>query len=688
MPRISPFQIAMGVGTSGAMVDVSAYVAFQENVTRSYGTQDDFRDPNPGTFAFTLNNQDGRFTPGSTVYATPVVEGMPVSWLLGTRLVSGSVLSVVLPVDQLRWGFITVTCDDMLGNASRVTLSGANLAEAMIFSSPAYLYWPLSDVLGSTTAAEMSGNGDVPLQVAGGATFGVAGVAAVGSTQVRVATSSATTMTSGNTRSIQYRNGSAGVWSFWFTPEADPGSGVGPWGLVLNAQTSGGLSAPSWTITSLAAGMVMAGESGATVTTGALTVNVPHFFSTVIAYNSVAQTRTYTFYMDGVLVGSATKTGVATSPSPSAAYSLGSTGASAAGSFLLQHLSHTVGLFNETLGGNNVPSATESTLFPVLSQIGSNVTIGTLPANLSTAPVGPIATTSVTAFQLLCDLIRTERGYIYTATTGTLLAPVQTIMVRARDRPATPSVVLDSFADISGVPPFLRDITNTVSALTVTGAGSSLLVVDSTAASRVGAANANETINNNVSTDIYTWGTDRIGRGKNPTLRLQMLTVDVLTVSTATATAILGLTLGDRVQLAGLPSASLGFTTWDGWLIGATETHNIAAHSFDLYFATALPATGIYDTSLFASGSMFVDNLHTVLPGDISFPLNSVDPVELTAVGYSIQIDNEIMTVTSVTVFGPGVYTVYITRAQSGTTAATHTANAAVEIIPTALYAF
>ena len=687
MPRISPFQIAMGVGTSGAMVDVSAYVAFQENVTRSYGTQDDFRDPNPGTFAFTLNNQDGRFTPGSTVYATPVVEGMPVSWLLGTRLVSGSVLSVVLPVDQLRWGFITVTCDDMLGNASRVTLSGANLAEAMIFSSPAYLYWPLSDVLGSTTAAEMSGNGDVPLNVLAAATFGVAGVAAVGSTQVRVGSPAGNTLSSGNTRSIQYRNGSAGVWSFWLTPEADPGAGIGLWQIVLNVQTSSGLAGPTWSITSLAAGMVMNGESGASVTTGPLTVNVPHFFSTVIAYNSVAQTRTYTLYMDGVLVGSATKTGVVTLPSPSAAYALLSTNASAAGSFLLQHLSHTVGLFNETLGGNNVASATESTLFPVLSQIGSNVTIGTLPANLSTAPVGPIATTSVTAFQLLCDLIRTERGYIYTATTGTLLAPVQTIMVRARDRPATPSVVLDSFADISGVPPFLRDITNTVSALTVTGAGSSLLVVDSTAASRVGAANANETINNNVSTDIYTWGTDRIGRGKNPTLRLQMLTVDVLTVSAATATAILGLTLGDRVQLAGLPSASLGFTTWDGWLIGATETHNIAAHSFDLYFATALPATGIYDTSLFASGSMVVQTLNPILSTDTSCTISSVDVIEATTVGYSIQIDNEIMLVTAVTPFG-GNYIATVTRAQSGTTAAAHAGGAAVEIVPTALYAF
>ena len=60
MGAISPQYFALGVGSSGALVDVSAYVTgVSDGVSRRYGQLDSFRDATPGTFTVILDNYDG-----------------------------------------------------------------------------------------------------------------------------------------------------------------------------------------------------------------------------------------------------------------------------------------------------------------------------------------------------------------------------------------------------------------------------------------------------------------------------------------------------------------------------------------------------------------------------------------------------------------------------------------------------
>src|SRR5438270_17099 len=98
-------KIALACGTSGAYVEVTSYVEFGQGIAYNYGRPDQFSDPAPGTFTFTLNNADGRFTPGNTAspLATTVTEGMGVAWLLGARLVHTQILSVQIPSDEASW---------------------------------------------------------------------------------------------------------------------------------------------------------------------------------------------------------------------------------------------------------------------------------------------------------------------------------------------------------------------------------------------------------------------------------------------------------------------------------------------------------------------------------------------------------------------------------------------------------
>lgn len=177
MPVIAPIQFALGVGASGALVDVSTYVEFGDGITKSTGKQDQFRDTQPGTFIVTLSNRDGRFTPNNAASAyaatgTLVTEGMMACLNIGGRLTAGTVLSIQLPADELTWGQIVLTFDDQLGNAARHALSV--FVDEINKGATQFLMWPLADVAGTVVPAETTGNGAglLALGTTNGSVFG------------------------------------------------------------------------------------------------------------------------------------------------------------------------------------------------------------------------------------------------------------------------------------------------------------------------------------------------------------------------------------------------------------------------------------------------------------------------------------------------------------------------------------
>lgn len=698
MARITPHQIAMGIGTAGAMVDVSAYASFVTGVSNVWGRTDEFRDTGPRAFSFTLDNYDGRFTPGNpnSVLATPVTEGMAVSWLLGTRLTAGAVLGVALGSDESTWGTITILCDDMLGNAGRNQIS-TSLVDSLTAASTQLLLWRLDDAAGATAAVEANSNILGPLATGSSMTLGIPAITGLPGTQATItaAASSYTLVSTGrqNTPAFTYPTTSMGFWGFWVTPAGtttvELDVSIGP---AVGTATIGypfilGYSSSIGFYMSCGVGS----STGYTLPTGSAPY-APHYLAMGIttAYAAGTWTFTMTMYLDGVAVAATTAAPVGTVPTltnamrqPVAVYLIvgdvnGRIGYATTGT--VSRISHTLTLAREDLA----PAMTEAGRLAALAATSPEITLATLPADLSTAPIGPSSTGSV--LEALNAVVRTEQGAISTITTGTLLAPVQQVTVRARQRPAAVTWAFDAALDVEGVPQFVRDITNVLAAITVTGSGAAAFVTDPTATGRVGSASASETVLNTLSADLFGYGQDRINRGKNTALRMVSVTISALTSTTDRSAALLGMTAGDRVQIMNLPATTLGFTTWDGWLLGVTERHTITEHSFVLALQPCLPATGLFDTNLLMSGGSLT--LAAALTATAtSASISTADALlETVAVPYTLLIDSEQVTVTACTSATPQVAT--ITRGANGTTAAAHATAATVEASPSSLYAF
>lgn len=693
--------VALGVGAGGAMVDVSTYAKLDDGITRRYGTQSEFDPAAPGQYTFTLDNLDGRFTPDSTaVYATPLTRGTPACWQVDTgSLRAGKVRGItpVFPNSVAAWSKVQVTVEDALGDAARLNLTGTSLVNSMILGAPAYLWFPMDDPAGSLYAREASGNNQIPLaSVAsyGGSspvpTFGVTGTPIVGApTQVELTGSqSGFSQIFGTQRRypVSYPSGSSlGAWGFWFTPMT---AGVN---LDLSWYDGQFTDMFKFACTSLAGGMTFAvGTPIVTIASPSLTVGVAHYFAAQLTYDSTTGRFAGEFYMDGVLLG--TSTGSTTSGGQtwlgpkdlSVRNSLGGS------SIRIQNLTHTPGLINEYA---TTAIDTEAGWLTTLGLMNSEVKLATLPAGLSTRPIGPVDYQDRALLDLIAEAVLTEQGYLYTQTTGTLLAPVQRVVVRDRARPAAVSYTFDVERDLQGAPDFIFDSTNMVSSVDVDGPLTSVKAADSSLVKKIGSANTSQTIISTLDIDLLAWGQDRLNRGANARLRVQSLKIDAMVLPTATATAtianLLALVPGDRVQLTNLPNTQFTATTWDGWFLGAEETHNSLVHEFVLYFQPVLPDTAIFDTNLWMSGGVHSIVAPGLTAGATSVSIATTDPItvlETAVFPYTLLIDSEQVTVTACTSATPQVAT--ITRGANGTTAVSHLSGSLVEIVPASLYAF
>ncbi|WP_426515098.1 hypothetical protein ACPPVQ_10785 [Diaminobutyricibacter sp. McL0618] len=698
MTSALPQALALGVGAGGALVDVSAYVIGPEGVAYAYGRQSEFRDPSPGQVTFTLENQDGRFTPGNTAspLATLLTEGTAMCWQLGSRLVTAQVAGITFAADETQWGRIQITAGDVFTIANRTPIG--DLAHA-IAAAQAYLFWPFNDAISSPTAAETSGNNGPALypdaSFPASTSFGVAASAPTSDTQVQLAIPSpglgpaflGTNAGHGNLPFplITYPAGSYGYWGFWVTPAA-PSFDIeldvhmqNGWSIALSAAQLGGDQV----------GVNFAGPAGAP----SLFLPFPwlqgvaHYVATGITYSGT--TFTGTLYVDGVAVssGSWTAAGVtnAAMQPTSVRFTLGN--GSASGLLVnVAHLSHGPALAHEEAAGVTTIQNRIAALAAVVPQMA----LGTLDANLSPAPLGGSASNAWTG---LCDVLRTEQGHIYTSTTGTLTAPATVVNVRARTRPATPQATFDARSDVQNLPQFVRDMTNMFATITAAGPAASVSVTDPAVVARVGSAASSETVLLENHVDLLGWAQDRMIRGENVNLRVAQVTIDTMTTSAATQAAVMALTLGDRVRISNLDITPLGFSTWDGWLLGVSELHApgaSATDSFTLYLSPVLPKTAVFDTDRFSAGGVLSLNA-ALTAGATSMLVLSADGLsflEQVQTPYVLEIDSEQVTVTACSAPASNVQTVTITRGANGTTAAAHSAGALVDIADTALFAF
>ena len=693
MPRITSLAVALGVGADGALVDVSAFADLEEGVSRSWGRDDAFYDVPPGLFSFTLNNKDGRFTPGNV--ASPLVtlltEGLAASAQVGSRIVAGQVRRIEpeFPGDEAGWARVRVSCEDMLGVASRTRLTA--VWDALVSTAGALGYWKFDEPVGSVAAAD-SGPYALPSFRAASVfpyvpTFGATELDWVGDTQAQGGGSASLDSrfeTNIPATNFGYAANEAGAYGFWWTPTTP--SGDGSTYFQFRVSTQGG------NYFSVEAGFSDGDQLGVSVNnsgrgpSSVLPLNVPVYVSLVPTI--VGSDLSVALFVDGVLAttrthahtGDVTAAGLAPKKIQLSMRSSG-----AASEFRISRITHTLARVNENLIVD--PNTTEAALLSLVDTLTPGLTFNTFPAALSPVTAVRPDFADQSALDLINLIITSEQGHVYPVTTGTLLNPVEALTVRERIRTKTYAYEFDVEDELSGAPDFIRDITNLVSESRVRNGVDERTVVDRALIPRAGNSSESDTVVLGDVADLRSWGLDRIRRGANETMQIASVVVDAMTTPTDRSADLLALVPGDGVRVTGLPNAVLGFTAWDGWFLGAEETHTIDRHEFRLHFAPILPDTGIYGTSLYmAGGDLTLSGSINSSVTSISVATSSLAKLTTTETPFTIQFGREQLTVTAVTGATPQVLTVV--RGANGTPASSHTAGAVLEVVPSAVYAF
>ena len=479
MGAISPQYFALGVGSSGALVDVSAYVAgASDGVSRRYGQLDSFRDATPGTFTVILDNYDGRFTPENTTanaaagYSTTVTEGMAACVQIGSRLTAGQVIGI-RPLLGSDWGRIQITCDDALGKLSRT--SGNSLAEGIAAGCGAVATWLFDDPANSGQAAGYSVplvSGPVaPFTTGGGVQFGVEGFPGGPATQVEFTSPAAIASTyqavDGVTRS--------GSGNYFRAASASLLPAVVGAAFVITPMNGSSFFeiATDW-MTQFRIGIQNTNlvwynpVSAAYETIMPITVNEPMS----VWFGDVG--GDYMIYVNGVW--KKTEPGAVIFAQQAPTITVGNAS-----------YRDTQVRFSTFVGGVEDPINLGGGT-TITDRISSIATMGgitiTQQSGLWNALLG--ASSGASALEMLNDVIRTEQGYLYPVTTGTLTSNSEALNVRPRTRPTTVTASFDAITELANAPEFIRDLTNTVSLTSVSGPDLAVTVADPTLIPRVG----------------------------------------------------------------------------------------------------------------------------------------------------------------------------------------------------------
>jgi hypothetical protein len=680
----SAHQFALACNADGTYLEVTSDVVFNEgNIIHSMGRKTQFENTSPGTFAFTLDNRSGKYTPGNTATSLgrSLFEGMGVSWKLDDRLVHGTIRSfqIVFPsegnADAAR---LRVTCDDMLGNAARRELRELNLS--LFDSARGQLRWPFADAVGSLLAVESTRGGSTTFTAAGDVEFGVTTSHIPGPDAV-VRTGSSSGALSLAPRAtfpaISFGEETLGYWGVWLEG--------------TDAATAPYIRLLFITPSSLVGTLILTVSGGnLTLTPGLLGTPItgPAYVAGTAYYCSMGMTSVYaagtwtvtaTLNVNGVAYGPSTwgNPGLIDSLPDAARVPLSahltSTGG---GSTYFSHLSFSLDPLSEWPVQENVADQRLAALTAAVPE----VTLDTLPT-MATAMLSYPNVEGQATLDAVNDVMRSEQGAIYTVTTGTLTSPVEKIKVRSRDRNAAAAYVF-SMNEVNGQD-IIRSLNATVSSFTVTGADASVTYADPTLVSVVGAATGSDRLPLRDYIDLYAWVTDRMNRGRNIGIPIVSITIDGRGLATDRWSDLMAIVPGDRLHITDLPATQLGYSTWDGWVLGRSEVHtDERRNNFTFYLQPCLPDTAVFDTHYWMAdgaltlSSAIVSAVATTMSVATTGPL-----LEQVAVPYDLMVDDEQVTVTACSGATPQVAT--ITRGVNGTTATTHTTAAVIEVVNT-----
>ena len=624
----------MGIGTAGALTDVSSYADLGAGVQRSWGRQTEFEDIAPGVFSFVLDNSDGRFTPGNTAspLTTTVTEGMAVCWNAGGRLVTGTILGIepTFPGDESAWAQIRITCVDVLGAAGRREVADGTLAAAVLDAADPFILWPLDDDASSTTGRETTNSGVGQLSTVTG-TFGLPGVDESLGTAFGGGEGVGLGYLPAKPLAFNYSSTDHGYWSCWAAPTAS-----NKFYMLVN-DGLGGISYLyfDWNRNVPNKFSVWSNTGSAWTPPAGFFDTEWHFFSYLSEL--VGGNLIQSLYVDGVQAISLNRGALPLMGNQIASVQFSGYPTDTR----VSRISHSRYLPREDLA---IAGTTAGHFAALAAMIPAT-------ANIS-SDISPSAVSSTVSAGSIMDNLnvanRTEQGAMYSSVSGTLTSPTETLVIRDRARPVNVSASWNVEIELDGAPSFVRDITNMVASVTSVSPTQSVAYSDPDLALRASYANTSEQILYADFSSMLGWCQDRLQRGANVNLRLASVTIDAMTTPTDRTSALLALVPGDRHQFTGLPSTQLGFSTWDGWLLGADELHSLTEHTFTLYFQPVLPRTAIFDTDYYgADGALTLSS--TITSGATTMSVATSDTtvkLETVTFPYTLEIDSEQVTVT------------------------------------------
>lgn len=590
MPEVTvEIAFASGLATPIAdmvWTDVSEYVEAKQGIAIERGRSDEFSETAPSELTLTLDNTDGRFTPGneSGAYWPNVKKGRPIRLSVEHDGVSrprffGYVEEwpVTWPTGGDEMSVVEITARSRM---ARVLRSMRSVIEEEYLVPRPLAYYTLGEDSEATVAVDSSGNGGPSLaQTGAGADVVFAAATGPGTDEMSAPTFEAGKHLSGSSLSISTSVGFtlAGV----FNTGSAAGTIVALAGIGISAavNASGKLEA---TVPILPGGMLSTLTSTSTVTTSAT-------FLFVVTIDPDAGSAS--LYVNGALEATlAASTPSVIAGSTSVSIGQGFTGTVshvAAWDSVLDATDHAnmwtavdSGFAGETPGA----AIERFARYAEIPAVEVDADVG------STAALVFIGTTGKTPLDAMRLVEATEYGSLYDGRDGTLVFRGRSSRFNASSEFTLSALSQHVGSDLS---PRLDDqgMANIINAARAETGAPVAHVTNQESVDEYGPYSLSlelATASDNEVVDAATW---RVSRYGEPAIRIPGVTVDLTNVDSILAAEVLAADIGSRFTLEGLP-AQAPWSSIDLFIEGAAETITHEIHTLSMTTST----TDLFDS--------------------------------------------------------------------------------------------
>ena len=575
---------------SPVWVDVTQWAQVGSGISVTRGRQDEHSEVSPSTCTLTLDNSDGRFTPGRTgsPYYPNVKKGRRIRVSVTHNSVTYRRFTGYIDEWPVNWAdaraaasFVTITASSRLARLGR----GAELAsiiEEEYFLDGPRAYYPFGEPEGATQAGNVSTTSQPPMSFAGSGASPVFGNATGPGTDGLTSVSFA----GGKFLSVVFDQDvvtaadTTYAWEFFFNTSTTALRELGRL-YSLTGDTAQAFITATGKLNilsnSIDGPIYYDLISAATVSDGATHHALVR--ATITSGDLVS-----TLYLDGAQVDTETYVGF---PGFTGMNRLSAGGINTAMTGVLAHVAVTAGTVE--LAADRVEAHSDSGLNgfsgePSGSRIirltkYAGVPVGEIDieSGLSTSIASQL-TNGLTALQAMTDVAVTEGGILFDARDGTL-----TFHARSHRYNAASALTLGTREIQPSLEPKLDD-QGLVNDITVSREGGvSVRAVDTASIDDYGLYRESITLLTTSDNEVQDAANWKIGTASTPQVRVPAATVDLRRSTTAQATAILAREIGDRITLSNLPSQAPA-TSMDFFIEGYTENTTDANYqvSFNL----------------------------------------------------------------------------------------------------------